>query len=93
MTPAQESHLRDIKSSFEASVDAKYRKGQAEHGGNLWDRNTLSDIKDEAVDLFTYICTAIEKYNKICLVVHNWRSGHVKPDDALKQLEVLLGFK
>ncbi len=93
MTPAQETHLRDIKSSFESAVDKKYRNGQAEHGGNLWDRNVLYDMMQEAVDQVTYAHTAIERDNKLRLIIHNWRSGHVKPEEALKQLETLLGFQ
>ena len=48
-------HLNDIKNFVAHHLDAKYRKGQAEHGGNLWDRNPVEDIQDEAIDLITYV--------------------------------------
>jgi hypothetical protein len=92
MTQAQEQHLLDIKQHFSTAVDKKYRKGQAEHGGNLWDRNTLDDIGDEAVDLVTYIYVAKERDNKLRLAVHNWRSGHITNEQAKKQIGDILGF-
>ena len=60
MTNEQEAHLLKIKQSFDILVDSKYRTGQREHGGNLWDKkiNTLiADVLFEAIDLFVYVLT------------------------------------
>lgn len=58
MTQAQEHHLTHIKQMFAASVDLKYRKGEEEHGGNLWDNDHLLDEAiNEAIDLFVYLVT------------------------------------
>ena len=58
MTPEQEKHLLDIKEAFTQLVDTKYRKGQAEHGGSLWDKRGLIDMAiDEAIDQVTYLIT------------------------------------
>lgn len=60
MTEAQERHLHEIKTEFVRLVDSKYRKGQAEHGGDLF---KLSDLKliecaiDEAIDQVVYLLT------------------------------------
>lgn len=60
MTEAQERHLQEIKTEFMRLVDSKYRKGQAEHGGDLF---SLSDLKllecaiDEAIDQVVYLLT------------------------------------
>jgi len=55
MTPEQEEHLEDIKIDFLQQVDAKYRKGQIEHGGNLWKKpGVLEMLMDECVDFFVY---------------------------------------
>lgn len=55
MTPEQEQHLIDIKNEFTRQVDAKYRKGQIEHGGNLWKKpGVLEMLMDECVDFFVY---------------------------------------
>lgn len=60
MTPKQEAHILSILQQFERQADAKYRAGQAEHGGNLWDLPLLQIIDnaiDEAVDQFIYLST------------------------------------
>jgi len=58
MTDAHEQHLQRIKDAFCRDVDTKYRKGQEEHGGNLWQKprmleNALEEILDLAVYLYT----------------------------------------
>ena len=60
MTNEQENHLADIKATFEALVDLKYRKGQAEHGGDLMDMEILKLVDcalDEAIDQVVYLTT------------------------------------
>lgn len=60
MTEAQEQHLLDIKHDFIVLVDEKYRKGQAEHGGNLFDLTSLQLIDaavEEAIDQVVYLLT------------------------------------
>ncbi len=67
MTPDQERHLNYIKERFDAQVDSKYRAGQAEHGGNLWELSLLELINhgiDEAIDQYTYLVTIREKLLK-----------------------------
>lgn len=64
MTEAQEQDLAEIKSGFTAWVDEKYRKGQEEHGGNLWEMSVLDFIDaaiEECVDQFTYLWEARKK--------------------------------
>ncbi len=58
MNEAQEAHLANIHNNLFQDLDIKYRKGQREHGGNLWDRDVLKDIVDESLDLITYAYTA-----------------------------------
>jgi len=60
MTEAQEQHLARLKEAFSLFVDGKYRRGQAEHGGNLFDLSALELLNaaiDETVDQFTYLQT------------------------------------
>jgi hypothetical protein len=55
MTPEQENHLRDIKYDFLKAVDEKYRKGQAEHGGDLWKKpGVLEMLMEECIDFYVY---------------------------------------
>ena len=60
MTPEQEAHLRSLKERFAAEFEAKYRNGQAEHGGNLYEMPAyalITNLKQEALDLWAYACT------------------------------------
>ena len=58
MTLAQEDHLAEIQEAIAKQVDAKYRVGQAEHGGDLWERVPLvEDLIEEALDQMTYALT------------------------------------
>ena len=93
MTQNQEQHLEDIKRSFCEEVDAKYRAGQKEHGGNLWDRDVVPDINNEAIDLVTYAYTNRERQNKIRRIIYEWNSGAIKPEDALAQFKTMFGFQ
>lgn len=60
MTEAHEIHLQGIQAEIIRSLEVKYRKGQAEHGGSLWSKGTIHNWKnswDEATDLVTYLFT------------------------------------
>lgn len=61
MSPEQEQHLEQIKSLFSSLIEVKYRRGQAEHGGDLKNRNCLAEAIQETVDLATYLLTEEEK--------------------------------
>lgn len=60
MSKEQEAHLEFIKYKFIKLTDPKYRGGQAEHGGNLYDmpKEKLLDCAiEEAIDQVTYLLT------------------------------------
>ena len=58
MTLAQEDHLNGIIRSISGQVDRKYRAGQEEHGGDLWERVPLvEDMIEESIDQVTYALT------------------------------------
>ncbi len=64
MNAQQENHLADIKNKFAELVDTKYRKGQAEHGGDLWELGPVQILDcalDEAIDQVTYLLTLRDK--------------------------------
>jgi hypothetical protein len=63
MTEAQEAHLGSIKAEFVRMADVKYRKGQEEHGGNLFDvpvRRLIDFAIEEAIDQVVYLITIRE---------------------------------
>ncbi len=60
MSDDQEAHLKFIKYKFGALIDPKYRKGQSEHGGNLYDmtdEQLLDCAIEEALDQVDYLLT------------------------------------
>lgn len=84
MTNEQEQHLADIKVEFERQVDAKYRKGQAEHGGDLWKKpGVLEMAMDECVDHFVYLYVLREQRDNPELVEHNEAKGYIYPSQMV----------
>ncbi len=68
MTNEQEIHLLSITERFKKLADAKYQKGQKEHGGNLWDLSAtqlLDEAIAESIDQITYLLTLRDKLNQI----------------------------
>lgn len=58
MTDAQETHLARVKDRFNQLVDAKYRSGAREHGGDLLGMPALYLVDNsinEAVDMLVYL--------------------------------------
>ena len=68
MNEQQEAHLQRIKVLFVTEVDSKYREGQAEHGGNLFDLHALQLVENallEALDQVVYLVTLRDKLRAI----------------------------
>lgn len=68
MTKAQEAHLNRLKQKFNDEVDSKYRKGQAEHGGDLTSKTALQLLDmaiEETIDQFVYLSTLRENISGI----------------------------
>lgn len=62
MDAQHEAHLGRIIKQFSDEVSAKYRKGQAEHGGNLWQKPGMLDYAiEEALDQVVYLFTMREQ--------------------------------
>lgn len=64
MTPEQESHLTRILEMTATKLELKYRKGQLEHQGNLFDlsaRELLENAIEEAIDQVVYLMTLRDK--------------------------------
>lgn len=66
MTTDQEHHLQSIKDQFAMRMDEKYRKGQAEHGGNMWEKSGMIDNAiEEVLDMAAYLFTLKAQIEKI----------------------------
>ena len=65
MTDEHEAHLQRIKDRFVADVDAKYRAGQSEHKGRLWEKpGILENAYAEVLDLAVYLLTLFEQRDR-----------------------------
>ena len=65
MDPEHTAHLARILKQFSADASAKYSAGQAEHGGNLWEKPGMLDHAiEEAIDLVVYLYTLREQRDR-----------------------------
>jgi hypothetical protein len=54
--------MRRILSEFNLDLEAKYRAGQEEHGGNMWEKKgMLTHAIEEAIDQVVYLYTLREQ--------------------------------
>ena len=86
MTLAQEDHLNGIIRSISGQVDRKYRAGQEEHGGDLWERVPLvEDMIEESIDQVTYALTLKSQLTQVKQLLDEARNAAPdKPVSAQK---------
>lgn len=61
MTPERQRHLDAIKHLATSRIDRKYRAGQDEHGGSLFEKPLGEEIIAEAIDQVIYAMTKREQ--------------------------------
>jgi hypothetical protein len=61
MSDKQERHLAGVISKITRAIDKKYRIGQAEHGGNLFDKPNMPMLLEEVQDMVVYAYTLQEQ--------------------------------
>ncbi len=88
MNVERERHLERILDASEGLINEKFRRGQAEHGGNLWEKpgmlqNALEENADQAVYLFTLD-------GQMSALAFALRSGTITPQDAADALERMI---
>lgn len=67
MEDHKEKHLGDLREEISKRVNLKYRKGNAEHGGDIHDfteYQLLENAIDEAIDQLIYLLTLRNKMVK-----------------------------
>lgn len=63
MESEQEAHLQRVQARFTVALSRKYRTGQKEHGGNLWQKRGMLDRAiEEAIDQVIYLMTLKEQF-------------------------------
>ena len=88
MQSEHEAHLQRLLAWVSTHVDRKYRRGQAEHGGKLWEApGLLKELHAEAFDLLAY-GQALEE--NAASVFEDYDTGQVTADEALERVRAVL---
>lgn len=61
--------LVKVNSSFNEANTAKFLRGQEEHGGDFFEKPTVENIREEAIDLVNYVHVLRLHKNQILLDV------------------------
>ena len=62
MDALHHAHVNRILEQVSAELRAKYKKGQEEHGGQLWLKTGMVDLAiEEVLDLIVYLYTLREQ--------------------------------
>ncbi len=86
--PDHEAHLQRLLTWVATHVDRKYRRGQAEHGGKLWEApGLLRELQAETFDLLAY-GQALDEH--AAHIFQDYDAGRVTAADALEQVRALL---
>ena len=88
MTFAQDDHLAEIPEAIAKQGDAKSRVGQAEHGGDLWERVPLvEDLIEEALDQMTYALTLKSQLGRVKKLLDDARNA--APDNPVSAQKLI----
>ncbi len=88
MQPEHEAHLQRLLAWVSTRVGEKYRLGQAEHGGKLWEApGLLKELHAETFDLLAYGQAIVEHAVRI---FRDYDAGRVTSDDTLARVRALL---
>lgn len=71
MTVDHEAHLEHLKAAALERLDEKYRAGQLEHGGRLWEKPAmLKHLRDEVIDLVVYEDVTRQQLEAVCALLN-----------------------
>ena len=89
--PDHEAHLQRLLKWVVEQVDRKYRRGQAEHGGKLWEASgLLRELQAETIDQLAYGQALDECAARI---LQEYDAGQLTAANALSQVRALLWGK
>jgi len=90
MSEEEERHLDGLKNRVTQLLDAKYRKGQAEHGGKLWEKRVFPELRDEMVDFISYVLTLEAQIYEAKAMCNAAKNGDIPKDEAIGRVLELL---
>ena len=88
MNVERERHLERILDASEGLINEKFRRGQSEHGGNIWEKpGMLQHAMEENADQVVYLYTLEGQMSALAFAL---RTGAVTPVEAADALERML---
>ena len=89
MQPEHEAHLQRLLAWVSTQMGEKYRRGQEEHGGQLWEApGLLRELHAETFDLLAY-GQALEEH--AARIFQDYDADRVTADDTLARVRAAVG--
>lgn len=85
--------MASIIATFSREFERKFRAGQSEHGGDVRDRECLSEAYNESLDLVCYLSVEAEKKKKMLDMLSNWNGSNFDAETVVLRLVNLYGLK
>lgn len=90
MSEEEERHLDGLKNRVSQLLDAKYRKGQEEHGGKLWEKKVFPELRDEMIDFISYVLTLEAQIYEAKAMCNAAKNGDISSSEAMDRVLELL---
>ena len=84
-------HRNQLIALFKKRFTEKYDKGQAEHGGELWNKNTSTMMLEEVMDQWSYAVVAWEQRLEAIVLLEREMVARGLSDTVLRALKILKG--
>lgn len=92
MTPEQERSMQHALTEFVGKAEEKYRAGQAEHEGNLWEKDgLLEEAGKEVIDQMFYLAALRQKLSHTAYKVQSLIDYLDSADDLNESYDHLRG--
>lgn len=94
MTEPQEAHLEGVKARFCKEIDPKYRGGQRDNGGDLWEKKgVVKMMREEALDQVTYTDVLIQQFKSFYKILNQLVGAGLIEEEIAKRLRDCFGTK
>ena len=90
MSEDEERHLDGLKCRITQLLDAKYRKGQKIHGGQLWEKRVFPELRDEMTDFVSYVLTLEGHIHEAKVMCNAAKNGDIPNSEAIDRVLELL---
>jgi hypothetical protein len=85
-----DDHARDIANWVSSELFQKYRRGQAEHGGNVYNKPVSLHLTEELLDALVYLAVLHEQMEMILEIATH--AGDAEGDVQAKALKAIINL-